>query len=344
MRRTVRGLPMRRTVKSMVVITSILALALVGLFVPSASAAAALPKVAVVSTDTAPYTADVVAKLTATGKFTSVTAVDALASTPTLATLQTYDAVLAFTEGDPFDQTALGNVLADYVDSGHRVAIATFSFYGSTDAIGIGGRLESGAYLPFTTVLGQDDGDGPLTLVSDVAGSPLLAGVTSFNGGSDSYRDSIALATGATLVAHWSDGGSTPLVGAKGNVVGLNLYPPSSTVQVGLWDATTAGGMLMANALVASAYDTALSAKAPSKVARGSKVKVKGKLTSAGAMCSGSKSVTVTAGSKTKTKTTDAAGAYSASVKINKKTKVKVSFAGDAVCGASKAKKVIRVA
>ena len=84
-------------------------------------------------------------------------------------------------------------------------------------------------------------------LVADLPGSSLLAGVSSFNGGSFSYRNPGAtLTSGATLVAHWDDG--VPLIAFKGGVVGLNFYPPSSDARPGFWDATTDGARLMTNA------------------------------------------------------------------------------------------------
>src|SRR5262249_22039984 len=48
--------------------------------------------------------------------------------TPTLAQLQQYDAVLNFTNYPPTNPSALGNVLADYVDGGGGLVLATFSF------------------------------------------------------------------------------------------------------------------------------------------------------------------------------------------------------------------------
>src|SRR5205085_1858084 len=91
----------------------------------------------------------------------------------------------------------------------------------------------------------------PLTLVPDDATHPILAGVNSFHGGSSSFHNVVATTPGSTLVAHWSNGRS--LVATKqrssGMVVGLNFFPPSSDVQGDLWQATTDGALLMANAL-----------------------------------------------------------------------------------------------
>ena len=49
--------------------------------------------------------------------------------TPTLATLQQYSAVLVYSNCAFNNSAALGDVLADYVDGGGHVVVATFSFW-----------------------------------------------------------------------------------------------------------------------------------------------------------------------------------------------------------------------
>jgi hypothetical protein len=232
-----------------------LALAVAG-FTPAASAP--LPKVALYSAGGQLGTnADVVAKLTATGMFSQVDDLSPLGcnlvppyngldATPSLATLQEYAAILVYSNCSFNDPVALGDVLADYVDAGGTVVVATFSFWAVWGEIGLYGRLLTDGYLPLT--LGTQMEWGDLFLVPDLPDDPLLAGVTSFGGGPVSFRNSgISLTPGATLVAHWSDG--TPLVAYKGNVVALNFFPPSSDSWPTLWDAETDGARLMANAL-----------------------------------------------------------------------------------------------
>ena len=102
--------------------------------------------------------------------------------------------------------------------------------------------------------------------MADLPGNPLLAGVSSFDGGSSSFRNPTGLAAGATQVAHWSDG--TPLVAFKGRVVGLNFFPPSSDVRSDFWKSSTDGVRLMTNALGATL--------AGSAAARGGYCSVKG--------------------------------------------------------------------
>ncbi len=181
------------------------------------------------------------------GPITSMDAFDANLATPTLVQLQAYDAVLV-TNDDVFqDPTALGNVLADYVNGGGGVVVAVFANTFGEPA---------GNFVPYQLIPsnGQSGGQAFLGTVS-VPAHPVMQGVTSFDGGSSSYRaGGTAIAAGATLVASWDDG--TPLVVAKNNVgpanarrVDLGFYPPSSDVRSDFWNPASDGARLMQNAL-----------------------------------------------------------------------------------------------
>jgi hypothetical protein len=84
-----------------------------------------------------------------------------------------------------------------------------------------------------------------------VSNSPLLTGVTTFNGGSNSARIDGTVNAAATRVADWSD--HTPLLATRtfasgATEVALNFYPPSSDQYGTLWVAGTDGGRMLANA------------------------------------------------------------------------------------------------
>jgi hypothetical protein len=78
-----------------------------------------------------------------------------------------------------------------------------------------------------------------------------LLGVASFSGGTASVHNIVTLTDGALQLAHWNN--NVPLVGIKdairGRVAGLNLYPPSESVEPWFWRTNTSGGLLLANAL-----------------------------------------------------------------------------------------------
>ncbi len=192
---------------------------------------------------------DVQTKLTGTGLFPGgITLYNAQSNAaPTLSTLQHYQAVLVYSNSTFLDPTSLGNVLADYVDSGGGVVQAVFTTFTSWS---LAGRWETANYDP---VILSTYGVGPVTLGTVYQpSSPIMAGVSSLNGGTSNYFASpLVLRSGATRIADWSNG--TPLVVENSNfgnrVVALNLFPPSSDALEGSWLSSTQGALLMANAI-----------------------------------------------------------------------------------------------
>ncbi len=142
--------------------------------------------------------------------------IDVLISTPSLSTLLNYDAVLVWSSLLPFfDSVALGDVLADYVDVGGGVVLATTVWF--DPFIGLGGRIMAD-YSPFVRAGNPVFASASLG-VYDV-GHPIMEGVSSVTGYT---RDNVTLTAGAELVAEWSDG--YPFVATKGSVVGMTLLP-----------------------------------------------------------------------------------------------------------------------
>ena len=205
--------------------------------------------------NTASFADDVVNKLTATGQFNSVSFINVAAGSPTLETLQAYDAVLVFRRANFWNRTQMGNVLADYVDSGGGVVVMHFALYNVgymlgrflndgyhvIDPVNSLYEAQTGSYFGLGTIHAPDH--------------PVMENVATFNGGYYSYRSSGVLTAGATVIAEYSNG--QPLVVEKtvatpaGNVrrVDLNFVPISSDVAFGYWTATSDGATLMANAL-----------------------------------------------------------------------------------------------
>jgi hypothetical protein len=139
---------------------------------------------------------------------------DTRSATPTLPDLQPYHVVVVWTNYQPADGAALGNVLADYVDGGGRVILATFAF---NFYWGISGRFMTDGYSPFPP--GEISYFNHSLGVFD-ASHPIMSGVTA---ASEFYGAITTLDPGATLVASWDDG--LPFVATKGCVVGINSYP-----------------------------------------------------------------------------------------------------------------------
>ena len=205
------------------------------------------PRVLIAGAEANPsWIADVRNKVRESELIGIVDTMNTVAVTPTLSQLLGYDAVLAWTNSQPLNSVALGNVLADYVDSGGGVVTAPFAH---TTNWRFAGRWEVG-YALITPNPGLTTG---LAFLGSAAYGthPAMADVESFNGGDSSYRTaSTSLSSQAFVIASWSDG--KPLVVASTrfpNRVDLGFYPPSSTVRADLWNAGGNGGTLMANAL-----------------------------------------------------------------------------------------------
>lgn len=192
------------------------------------------------------WNADAAAKITAAGYWSSCDIVNVSVNTPSLSDLQRYKAVLIYNDGGFADSVTLGNNLADYVDAGYGVVLATFD---EDPGINLQGRWASGGY-DCLTIDGQ--GGGPdLTIGEGISGHPLLDGVTTFDGGQSSYYNTGTPTTNTTVIAAWSN--AAPLViektGFNGKIVMLNFYPPSSDARSDFWVSSTQGGLLMSNAL-----------------------------------------------------------------------------------------------
>ncbi|MBN2098470.1 MAG: hypothetical protein JW753_02620 [Dehalococcoidia bacterium] len=159
---------------------------------------------------------EVQAYLSAFPDIAAVDVFEAREGTPSLPLLQGYDAVLVWSAYAFADAVALGDVLADYADSGGGVVVATWVWVGSP--WGLEGRLMDEWYTPFVRAGSSLFSDASLGWHNTA--HPIMAGIGSISG---YYRDSVSVIPGADLIAEWDDG--HPFVAARGSVVGLALYP-----------------------------------------------------------------------------------------------------------------------
>ncbi|MEO0079140.1 MAG: T9SS type A sorting domain-containing protein [candidate division WOR-3 bacterium] len=136
-------------------------------------------------------------------------------TTPTIEQLLPYAAVGAHSNYPYADPTALGNVLAAYVDLGGGVVLGNFSF---TEGWAMGGQIMTGNYATI--------GAGANTHLTTTLGwfnpsHPVMAGV-------DSVREYYAASgyfISTDTVARWADGRPYVAVSANQKVVGVNSYP-----------------------------------------------------------------------------------------------------------------------
>jgi hypothetical protein len=209
-------------------------------------------RVAVMASPATPaWNGEVQSKLIATGFFSVVDRFDIQSVTPTLSEMQSYCAVLAYTDDVRFDSTTFGNNLANYVDSGGGVVAALFA----TSTFPWGGRFAADDYWAIEPNGGNPGPEETLGTIF-VPGHPILNGVSTFDGGPSSFRPAggAVLHAGATRVADWTGGDSTPIIVTRtigaAQRVDLGFYPPSSDSRSDFWQSNTDGARIMANALL----------------------------------------------------------------------------------------------
>jgi hypothetical protein len=161
--------------------------------VMTASAAfASVGDILIIYADTAGGPTQLQTALLAQPGVTSVVLFDGNAGTPTLAQLTPYETVVPFSNDVFSNATALGDVLADYVDAGGVVVQFGFAHYGPGQAYGVNGRWVTGNYNPYTystaLVLAV-----PFTLGAFNPADPLMAGVTALG---SNYQNVVTLARG----------------------------------------------------------------------------------------------------------------------------------------------------
>ncbi|PBJ15847.1 gliding motility-associated C-terminal domain-containing protein [Flavobacterium sp. ACN6] len=197
------------------------------------------------------YESDVRQKLLSTNQFNTVDAININASTPDLVTLKKYDALLLYTFSNALNSTQLGNTLVQYIDGGGGVVDAAYEATFSH----ILGAYDTDLYRVIRTNSSSGK-SGQVSLGTiELPSHPIMKDVISFDGGTYSFRnDSNVLTPNSYVVARYNN--NEMLVMAKENVgplaarrACLNFFPPSSSVGSGLWNPTTDGAKLMANAL-----------------------------------------------------------------------------------------------
>lgn len=150
---------------------------------------------------------------------------DSSVATPTRYDLLDYDAVLVVTEHSFANPVAMGDVLADYLDSGGKVVQTVPTFYARDEGNwNIQGRFLTEGYSPF---VGVDDNILSANLGAFEQEHPIMRGVKEAR---DSLRQQVDLAPGAHLVASWED---DEFVAIKGTVVALNTFIANGSVWEG---------------------------------------------------------------------------------------------------------------
>ena len=176
-------------------------------------------------------------------------------ATPTLVDLQQYESVFVWSDCQFANGAALGNVLADYVDGGGRVVLASHVWWPSSSggavSLDIRGRFASGGYNPIRngssgiSICGSPTHWSLNRINNDPSYDGLFDGVNNFT--VCGIDNSVGFAPGSTAIATTTPNQFYPLVAVKGNVVALNFFPVQLGVQGGSY--TGDGARLIVNAL-----------------------------------------------------------------------------------------------
>jgi|GEM_PF-825972 len=164
-----------------------------------------------------PTASPILSLLQTYGDMGDVDMFDAHAATPTLSQLLPYDVVVTWSNAKYDNPTAIGNILADYVDAGGKVVNLMFSM--GTHEWKMGGRFMTQGY---TAMNGTDVSYDTHCLGSTNPSHPIMFGIEDV---CDFYRISgTYLTAGSSSIAQWDDG--LIFVAAKNNrsVVSINGY------------------------------------------------------------------------------------------------------------------------
>lgn len=152
-----------------------------------------------------------------------LTEINACGAPPSLATLSDYGAVLVWSNFSFQQPDALGNVLADFVDQGGGVVLATYVF---SQPWRIGGRITTAGYSPFTVSDVRFTTSGVLDLGNSNTNHPILQGVTSTQHYfTNSNYTNPALTPGSALIAVDTAGNRVVGVNSSNRVVGVSVFP-----------------------------------------------------------------------------------------------------------------------
>jgi len=169
-------------------------------------------------------TANIRSALEATGLISAsdLTDVNACGAAPALASLSNFSAVLVWSNYPYGDPVGLGNVLADFVDAGGGVVLATYSF---TQSWRIDGRILTPGYSPFGVSPSASGCTGELSLANSNTSSALMQGVSAGPYFCNYNYTNPPLQAGATVVAVDTAGNRVVAVSQSNRVVGISIFP-----------------------------------------------------------------------------------------------------------------------
>ncbi len=157
-------------------------------------------------------------QLNAIGGISVIDTYDARSSTPSLTLLQAYDVVLTWSDYSYSNPTLMGDIFADYIDSGGRMITMMFA---ETSYWGIQGRFFTGGYAPIN--YGASSAYSWSNLGTFDASHPIMNGITAAG---DYYRGSSStLNPNSYEIARWDDGRLFVAAKDDKSAVSISSYP-----------------------------------------------------------------------------------------------------------------------
>lgn len=189
--------------------------------------------------------------------------------TPTLATLQQYDAVLTWSNDSHANSESLGDVMADYVDGGGAVVVAVFGNTSANVARQLRGRWLTGGYEVIPQGGGHLEGpvgstggapSGFVKMSAPLESHPIFDAVVDVNlnwvdpptgAPFGAHRpNTTLLAPNARKLALWEDGKTAVAISnLNPKRVDLGIHPVSELVNAGYYDLDSDADRMIANAL-----------------------------------------------------------------------------------------------
>ncbi|KAJ3426712.1 btb (poz) domain-containing 2a-related [Anaeramoeba flamelloides] len=220
-------------------------------------------RVLIMTTTTYPkYLNDIMESITSQGILRkNVSALNVNLKTVTLNDLRIYDSIFVFSYKPLKKAKYYGNLLANFVKLGKGIVICASDCLREKHERSLQGEITSLEYLSFQQGKLIHQKQASLGKVHH-PDHPIMKGVESFDGGSDSFRINTKLISPeATVIAEWSDG--IPLIALKknqiendlqGNVIVLNIWPVSDSVRNNktFWLQNTDGKKIISNSILYS--------------------------------------------------------------------------------------------
>lgn len=210
-------------------------------------AAVSAQDVAIVSSCNDQNCEDVRDFLRGTDRFARIDIYNINARLPALDTLTRYDVLLVFTDTGFDARDELGDLLADFVDTGRGVVTAPLAQ--ENGPFQLRGRYYNDRYagLIYSDTMFQSASLGDL-LTDD---HPVMRGVSTLRSGAIRSASN-AIWTGSYRVANWSDGRPVAVAreGRGGRTLDVTFFPASDAVNDQNWPRTSDGATFWANALL----------------------------------------------------------------------------------------------